>query len=71
MINKGILRNPFVRYLNLRLPNEKEQFIFHSSYYRTSSNPLAINITTVHDFTYEYYNHGLSKWVHSLQKEER
>ena len=68
MINKGILRNPFVRYLNLRLPNEKEQFIFHSSYYRTSSNPLAINITTVHDFTYEYYNHGLSKWVHSLQK---
>ena len=34
MINKGILRNPFVRYLNLRLPNEKEQFIFHSLFYR-------------------------------------
>lgn len=68
MINKGILRNPFVRYWNPRLLGEKEQFIFHSSYYRTSSNPLAINITTVHDFTYEYYNHGISKWVHSLQK---
>ncbi len=28
-------------------------FIFHSSYYRTSSNPYAVNVTTVHDFIYE------------------
>lgn len=28
-------------------------FIFHSSCYRICSNPLAINVTTVHDFTYE------------------
>lgn len=30
-----------------------EPFIFHSSYFRTCSNPNAINVTTVHDFIYE------------------
>lgn len=28
-------------------------YIFHSSYFRTSKHPLAINVTTVHDFIYE------------------
>lgn len=55
------------RYLNLHL-KMKEPFIFHSSYYRTCYNPNAINITTVHDFTYEYFEHGLRKWIHSWQK---
>ena len=43
-------------------------FIFHSSYYRTCKNKNAINITTVHDFTYEYYSHGLKKIIHCWQK---
>lgn len=43
-------------------------FIFHSSYYRTCNNRNAINITTVHDFTYEYYECGIKKWIHSWQK---
>lgn len=47
---------------------QKYPFIFHSSYYRYSTNPNAINITTVHDFTYEYYNKGLAKWLHCWQK---
>ena len=29
--------------------------IFHSSYYRVSNQKDIVNITTVHDFTYEYY----------------
>lgn len=47
---------------------EKAPFIFHSSYYRYCSNNNAINITTVHDFTYEYYIKGLSRWKHCWQK---
>lgn len=46
----------------------KQKFIFHSSYYRICRNPQAINITTVHDFTYEKYVRGLRKWLHSWQK---
>lgn len=43
-------------------------FIFHSSHYRLCTHPNAINITTVHDFTYEYYIHGIRQKVHSWQK---
>ncbi|MDE6879395.1 MAG: glycosyltransferase family 4 protein [Odoribacter sp.] len=43
-------------------------FIFHSSYYRICPNKNAINITTVHDFTYEYFRKGLSRSVHCWQK---
>lgn len=46
----------------------KEFFIFHSSYYRTCNKFNAINITTVHDFTYEYYYTGLKKEIHLWQK---
>lgn len=56
------------RYLTPRLKIIKKPFIFHSSYFRTCSNPNAINITTVHDFTYEYYLSGLGKKLHCWQK---
>jgi len=36
----------------------REPFIFHSSYYRVCSNPRAINVTTVHDFTNEKFQTG-------------
>lgn len=55
------------RYLDLDIKSD-ERFIFHSSHYRICKNPKAINITTVHDFTYERYRKGLPKWVHSWQK---
>ena len=58
----------YKRYLPVRYKREHERFIFHSSYFRICSNPTAINITTVHDFTYEYFYHGLKKWVHCWQK---
>ncbi|MDR7372350.1 glycosyltransferase family 1 protein [Flavobacterium aquidurense] len=55
------------RYFNI---NSKinERHIFHSSYYRVDKNNKAINITTVHDFTYEYFIKGLAQKVHSYQK---
>lgn len=55
------------RYLNPSL-NEKEKFIFHSSYYRYCKNKSAINITTVHDFTYEYFRKDLKSFLHKIQK---
>ena len=55
------------RYLNPTI-NSHEPFIFHSSYYRICKNKHAINITTVHDFTYEYFVTGIKKKMHCLQK---
>ena len=56
-----------MRYLPVKVP-VNSPFLFHSSYYRYCTNPLAINITTVHDFTYEYFHSGVRKKVHSWQK---
>jgi len=42
--------------------------IFHSSYYRVSLSRNAVNIVTVHDFTYEKFARNPQKWVHSNQK---
>ena len=57
----------YSRYFPVRLKADVP-FLFHSSYYRYCTNPNAINITTVHDFTYELYNGGLKQKVHSWQK---
>ncbi len=56
------------RYFNVKLPNSKISFIFHSSYYRVCKNKEAINITTVHDFTLEYYGKFIEKKLHCWQK---
>lgn len=42
--------------------------VFHSSYYRVSLQKDIVNITTVHDFTYEYFRSGLAKYIHVWQK---
>ncbi|WP_195375470.1 MULTISPECIES: glycosyltransferase family 1 protein [Parabacteroides] len=55
------------RYLDVHI-HSSERFIFHSSYYRICKNKHAINITTVHDFIYEYYVTGLPRYIHSWQK---
>ena len=56
-----------LRYLPFtkRLPAKS---IFHSSYYRISLQKKVANITTVHDFTYEYFKSGLPRLIHSWQK---
>lgn len=49
--------------------NVSEPFIFHSSYYRTIKHPNAINITTVHDFVYSFYERNpFSKYLHCKQQ---
>ncbi|WP_289105399.1 glycosyltransferase family 1 protein [uncultured Bacteroides sp.] len=55
------------RYINLNT-KEKNKFIFHSSHYRIDKNKYALNITTVHDFTYEKYVTGIRRYVHCKQK---
>lgn len=70
-LNMRILRGKllkFQRYFPLKLKDLNTPFIFHSTYYRYCTNNNAINITTVHDFTYEYFTYGLKKWVHCWQK---
>lgn len=55
------------RFLNPKFSGEKG--IFHSSYYRVTNNPKCINITTLHDFTYEDHRKGAARFVHHIQKE--
>lgn len=63
----SIISARFLRYLPF-LKKIPEYSVFHSSYYRISFQKKIINITTVHDFTYEYYRNNLSKWAHHSQK---
>jgi glycosyltransferase involved in cell wall biosynthesis len=58
---------PIKRYLNLH-SDSKEKNLFHSSHYRIKKAINTINITTVHDFTYEHYVKGIRQKVHSWQK---
>lgn len=55
------------RYFDTNTDTSKK-IIFHSSYYRLAKGKNVINITTVHDFTYEFYFGGLSRKIHSWQK---
>ena len=64
----GHIHSPFLsRYLPVRVSDDKP-FLFHSSYYRYCAHTNAINITTVHDFTYELFYGGMKKKVHTWQK---
>lgn len=55
------------RYLDFN-SKTTDKHIFHSSYYRIEKGDQAINVTTVHDFTYEHYIKGITQKVHSWQK---
>lgn len=62
------IRHPRLsRWLPVRLQSE-ESFIFHSSYYRYCVHPQALNVTTVHDFTYELFVKGIKQKLHTWQK---
>ncbi len=70
--NKKILKSfllPFKRYCNLKIKRNKP-FVFHSTLYRICKNKKAVNITTVHDFTYEYYRKDLKSNLHKWQKKQ-
>lgn len=69
IIKSNFLNLPisFERYLNPKV--DINNCIFHSSYYRVAkSNPTISNVTTIHDFTYEYFLNGLPKLIHKYQK---
>ena len=57
------------RYNNPRI-GSNEPFVFHSSYFRTCPSKNAINVTTVHDFTYDYFYKGKRKgaFIHLWQR---
>lgn len=56
-----------LRYLPFqkKLPSNS---IFHSSYLRTTFQKEVVKIVTIFDFTYEYYEKGIRRFIHSLQK---
>ncbi|MHA3787230.1 glycosyltransferase family 4 protein [Flavobacterium hauense] len=55
------------RYLDVKVSGN-ERHIFHSSHYRLNKAKSALNITTVHDFTYEHFVTGIRQKVHTYQK---
>lgn len=55
------------RYLNLNAVTT-DKHLFHSSHYRIEKGNNVVNVTTVHDFTYEYFIKGLALKVHTWQK---
>lgn len=70
--NKKIIHyknaSPYGKINRYRNVNIKECAILHSSYYRIPTKKNIINITSVHDFTYEKFIHGPKRWLHSWQK---
>lgn len=58
------------RFINPQI-HLNEKYIFHSSYFRTSRDKTAINITTVHDFVYERVNlQGFVGKIHIWQQKK-
>ena len=55
------------KYINFN-SKKNSPYVFHSSYYRIDRCKFAKNVTTVHDFVYEYFVHGIRRIVHSTQK---
>ena len=53
------------RYRRCQIPDVAT--LFHSSYYRLPNRRIPV-VTTVHDFTYEYFASFPRKYVHSWQK---
>ncbi len=57
------------RYLSCKC--RKTPSVFHSSYYRVANTSKHIKqVVTVHDFTYEYFYKGLTKYLHIWQKKK-
>ncbi len=56
------------RLLPVSLNHMQTKFIFHSSYYRTCSNPNAINVITIYDFLAERYWKWPRRLIHHALK---
>lgn len=60
------------RFLERYLPIKgiPDNSLFHTSYYRFSSNKKVKNIITLYDFTYEKYSKNPQKTIHIFQKKK-
>lgn len=67
LIVRDSLPIAFERFRSVKV-DDRDSFVFHSSHYRICNNPNAINITTLHDFTYEYFFSGFRQKLHIWQK---
>ena len=73
-INEAALRNRGSKYLllerfkALKLPEQNQPFVFHSSYNRITNNKNASQVTTVHDFVHEKFYKGIRRSLHLMQK---
>lgn len=56
------------RYVNFSRNFFRDEFVFHSSYYRINSSPGSLNVTTVHDLIYEKFGKGIGTVLHLYQK---
>ena len=56
----------FERYRSARIDDTGS--VFHSTYYRQPYCSKIPVVVTVHDFTYEYFRNGPSRWIHTHQK---
>lgn len=71
IVRTKMRQKKFSRFFNPKLSNSSlsTPFIFHSSYYRISSHPNALNVTTVHDFAYSMFvSNPLTRWLHCRQQ---
>lgn len=68
ILNTGVNKLLFDRFLNIQLQFVKEKFVFHSSYNRVTSNRSAIQISTIHDFVHEKFYKGARRFIHAYQK---
>jgi len=55
------------RFQRIALPFH-DDFIFHSSYNRVTSNPKARQVVTIHDFVHEKFYSGVRRYLHLHQK---
>jgi mannosyltransferase len=68
ILNTGVSNLLIDRFMSVKLKEEKEPFIFHSSYNRITTNKKAKQVLTVHDFVHERFYKGIRKFLHSYQK---
>ncbi|WP_100433368.1 hypothetical protein [Flavobacterium sp. 1] len=68
ILKSGISNLLLDRFMNIRLNGVSDNFIFHSSYNRITTNRNAKQVLTIHDFVHERFYTGMRKLLHSYQK---
>jgi len=56
------------RFLPVKIKDRNNDFVFHSSYNRSTRSKHALSVSTIHDFIHEKFYTGPRKFIHSYQK---